>query len=190
LIGRRRAGTYLLAATGVFGILAFRAGDPIIALPLMVAATFSGLAVSPVISAMSAELFSTETRATSVAFVRGVFATMGGIIGPLFVGFLADRRLDIVGSIADSVFFASLLLIPALLLLWFLPESAGRELGNLSAAARIPAPDVAVMMKLGSTTQSGVGARPQETTERPESGIDIRPTQRPGHTPPPGGRET
>jgi MFS family permease len=183
LIGRRRAGTYLLAATGVLGILAFQAGDPILALPLMIAATFSGLAVSPVISAMSAELFSIETRATSVAFVRGVFATLGGIAGPLVVGFLADPKIDIVGNIGSSVFWVSLALIPALLLLWSLPESAGRELGSLSAAARIPAPDVPVMMKLSSTSRSG------QTSPSPEadSGVEpgpITPTQRPGHTAP------
>jgi MFS family permease len=183
LIGRRRAGTYLLIATGVFGILTFQAGDPVLALPLMIAATFCGLAVSPVISAMSAELFSIETRATSVAFVRGFFATIGGIVGPLTVGFLADPKIDIVGSIGGSVFWVSLALIPALLLLWFLPESAGRELGSLSAAARIPAPDVPVMMKLSSTPRRAEAPRSLEASSGIES-RPITPTQRPGHEPP------
>lgn len=147
-VGRRTSGTYLLFAAGILGILAFENSSSVLQAPLTVLATFCGLAASPIISAMSAELFALETRTTSVAFVRGVFGTAGGLIGPLFVGFLADESVDIVGNIGDSVSLVALALIPAILLLRYLPESAGRDLASLSAAARIPAPEASFVMQL------------------------------------------
>ena len=171
-VGRRTSGTYLLFAAGILGILAFENSSSVLQAPLTVLATFCGLAVSPMISAMSAELFALETRTTSVAFVRGVFGTAGGLIGPLLVGFLADESVDIVGNIGDSVSLVALALIPAILLLRFLPESAGRDLASLSAAARIPPPDASFVMQLQGQ---------EHPDHRPPGG----PEGQHGHGPPP-----
>lgn len=172
-IGRRRAGTYLLIAAGLAGVGVFKTASSGPQAFFMVLATFFALGASPVVSAMGAELFSLENRVASIAFVRGVFATAGGIMGPLLVGLLADSRLDIIGNIGDSVLIVSLALIPAILLIRALPESAARSLESLAAAARIPAPETPFVLQLGPAVPATSPLFPPQPTT-PE------PIQRPG----------
>lgn len=137
-IGRKPTGTIFLLAGCVFGIAVFQTAGRTAMFPLLALAIFFGFGVSPVMSALAAELFPTEMRATAVAFARSIFGTLGAITGPLTVGLLADRKIGLIGNVGDSVSIVALMYIAAALVLRLLPETAGRELESIAAAAQIP----------------------------------------------------
>lgn len=148
-IGRKPTGTIFLVAGMVFGIAMFQVQGRVAMFAAMALAVFFGLGVTPVLSAQASELFPTEIRATSVAFARSLFGTLGAIFGPLIVGVLADDRYGPIGNVGDSVSLLVLLFIPAALILQLLPETAGRELESIApalarpftgAAAALPSP--------------------------------------------------
>ncbi|GAC1361858.1 MAG: MFS transporter [Actinomycetota bacterium] len=129
--GRRRTGTLFLLVGMVSGMAAFQVqGRPLMFLALA-GGVFFGLGATPVVSTLAAELFPTEIRATSLAIARSVFGTLGASGGLLVVGFLASQHGP-VGSVGNSMPIAALALIPAVILLWRLPETARRELESLA----------------------------------------------------------
>ncbi|HEX2259313.1 MAG TPA: MFS transporter [Actinomycetota bacterium] len=143
--GRRRTGALFLVFGMVFGILVFQLDSAAWMFPAMILAVFFGFGMNPVLAAVASELFPTSIRATAVGVVRSVFGTVGGIIGPVTVGILADPRVaerlpgwPVFGDLGDSVCVAILANIPALLLLMSLPETAGRELESITAALDTP----------------------------------------------------
>jgi putative MFS transporter len=141
-IGRRRTGAIFLIGGLVFGIVLFQATDNAVIFAALALAVFFGLGASPVLNALVSELFPTAKRATAVAFVRSVWGTLGGILGPFTVGLVADPKHNLIGSVGDSVSLLLFLLVPAMLILQLLPETARRDLGSIAAASAIPAPDL------------------------------------------------
>jgi putative MFS transporter len=138
--GRRRTGTVFLFVGMVFGILVFQISDPTLMFPALVLAVFFGFGMNPILAAMAAELFPTALRATAVAFVRSIFGTIGGIAGPITVGVLAGASaaerfpsMPLLGNMGDVVGVVALMNIPAAIMLWQLPETAGSELESITA---------------------------------------------------------
>jgi putative MFS transporter len=131
--GRRRTGSLFLSVGMVAGIAAFQVHGRALMLGALALGVFFGLGATSVMNALSSELFPTDVRATSVAVARSVFGTLGASAGLLTVGLLADHN-GLIGTVGNSVSLAALALLPAVLLLWRLPETAGRELEEITRA--------------------------------------------------------
>ena len=98
-------------------------------------AVFFGLGISPVMSAFATELFPTEIRGQSAAWIRNVFEIAGYVFGPALVGILGDHATGAIGNIGDTVTLLMVMQIPAVFLVWkFMPETRGRELEEIAAA--------------------------------------------------------
>lgn len=139
--GRRRIGALFLFLGGISTIGVFQVASEQLMLPLMVIATFCGTGALAVITTLGAEIFPTGVRATSLAINRGLFATLGGIGGPLLAGALSNTNSGLGLAIGDSVSVTALMCVPAIMLLLTLPETRARELQQIEASAEIPEPD-------------------------------------------------
>lgn len=129
--GRRRTGGLFLAVGMAAGIAAFQVQGRGLMLATLALAVFFGLGATSVMNALSSELFPTSQRATSVAVARSVFGTAGASLGLLLVG-LVSAGGGLVGTVSNSVALAALALVPAIVLLLRLPETAGRELEDIA----------------------------------------------------------
>lgn len=143
--GRRTTGTLFLFVGMVFGIAVFQISDPTLMFPALVLAVFFGFGMNPILAAIASELFPTALRATAVAFVRSIFGTIGGIAGPITVGVLAGASaaqrfpsIPLLGHMGDVVAVVALMNIPAAIMLWKLPETAGTELENIGTGSPRP----------------------------------------------------
>jgi putative MFS transporter len=100
----------------------------------LILAVFFGLGVAPVMGAFASELFPTDIRSQSAAWVRNIFEIAGFVLGPFLVGYLGDHRTGAVGSIGDSVSLLMLLWLPGIyLVLRYIPETKGMELEDIQA---------------------------------------------------------
>ena len=134
----RRPTAMVYAAGGItFSIVLFQvSGKPISFVALMLA-VFFGLGMGPVMSAFATELFPTEIRGQSAAWIRNVFEIAGYVFGPALVGILGDHSTGAIGNVGDTVSVLMLLQVPTLYLLWrFMPETKGRELEDIEAESR------------------------------------------------------
>lgn len=134
-IGRRRTGVLFMLLGMVVGIGLFQATSKEQMFVFLVLSVFFGLGVTPVLGAITPELFPTEIRATAVATARSVFGTLGAMLGPFIAGHLGDRSYGPVGNIGDSVSLMLLAYVPAALLLLRLPETTGRDLTHMDHPA-------------------------------------------------------
>lgn len=139
-LGRRRTGAAFLAFAGLASLALFQAGEPALMLPLIALAVFFGAGASAIITTLATEIFVTKLRATALSLNRGVFATLGGISGPLLAGVLSNPTSAMSLEIGDSVSATSLLFFPALMVLLTLPETRGRNLEDVEASTEIPEP--------------------------------------------------
>lgn len=129
--GRKPAGLLFMSVGMLAGIAAFNVHGPVLLLVTLSLAVFFGLGATPIMGALASELFPTEVRATSVALSRSIFGTLGSSVGLLVVGLLAAHHA-LIGNVGGSVSIAALALIPAMVLLLRLPETAGRELEDIA----------------------------------------------------------
>lgn len=95
---------------------------------LWVAAVFSILAISILFKALGTELFPTSHRSTASG-VRVVVGTLGGIAGLSLEGSLYQLTGSHAGAITAMM---PVLLLPPLIVAFFLPETARRELEDVS----------------------------------------------------------
>ncbi len=111
-----------LALVGFYGA----SGWPI---PLLwVASVFSILAIGVLFKALGSELFPTSHRSTASG-VRTVVATLGGVTGLALEGGL----YELAGSHAAAIIWMTpVLVLPPLVIGLFLPETARRELEEIS----------------------------------------------------------
>lgn len=129
--GRRRTGALFLAVGMAAGIAAFEVQGQALMLATLALAVFFGLGATSVMNALSSELFPTAQRATSIAVARSVSGTAGASLGLLAVG-LVSAGAGLIGTVSNSVAIAALALLPAIVLVWRLPETAGRELEEIA----------------------------------------------------------
>ncbi|MDO8421250.1 MAG: MFS transporter [Parvibaculum sp.] len=127
-VGRRMVLTFtILPASALFYVF-YLTSDPYILVASWICALFLYFAAEVTLSALGAELFPTSYRATSAA-ARGVINVTAGI-----AGLAAESAIfPLVGSHATAIVIllsvAPLAIIPVLL---FLPETAGRNLEEVS----------------------------------------------------------
>lgn len=134
--GRRRVGNVYLVAATIAGVATYGVRGSALLFITLAMTAFFGLGSTSVANAYAAELFPTEMRLTAVALCRGFFGTLGGVSGPLFVGFLTGGEGQTVGTRAWVV---GLFFLAAAGVVRLLPETAGRELESMEATAQIRA---------------------------------------------------
>ena len=130
VLGRRASATiaYLLLAGGTFAGYTLHGAT---ALTVALAAAIFAVSVQPaVLNAWTTELFPTSQRADAFAWANNLLGRIGYVIAPIGVGYLAEH-IGWGGAVRGTAVFAVLALA---LILWLLPETAGRELEETAAA--------------------------------------------------------
>ena len=133
-VGRRPTGALAMVGMAGCGLLAY-SGSRVALVLGYVLGVLAGSVFAPAAGAFVNELFPTEVRA-SVAGWQIAAGVFGAVAGLLVFGAVAD-----VGdrfSIAAMVTF--LPMVPAVALLWWLPETRGRELESLEPVSVDPEP--------------------------------------------------
>jgi len=123
-VGRKPGGivVYLAVVLGVLGVYVL---DGTLALTLaMILAMFGLSAVLTLLNTVTTELFPTELRGDAFVWSNNLLGRIGYVLSPVVLGTLArDRGWGPV--LRASVVFP---VVGLLLLLWWLPETRGREL--------------------------------------------------------------
>jgi len=118
----------------VFTIILFQTTSESLAFVSLLLGVFFSLGMGPVMSAFATELFPTEIRGQTAAWIRNVFEIAGYVFGPAVVGILGDHESGAIGNVGDTVSAMMLFSIPVLWLVWrYMPETKGRELEEISA---------------------------------------------------------
>ena len=130
VLGRRKSAVlvYLLLAAGTF--FGYTLRSPAALTAALTAAIFAVSVQPAVVNAWTAELFPTELRADAFAWANNLLGRIGYVIAPIGVGYLAEE-IGWGGAVRGTAVFAVLALA---LILWLLPETAGRELEETAKA--------------------------------------------------------
>ncbi|MDQ3757290.1 MAG: MFS transporter [Actinomycetota bacterium] len=134
-IGRRPTAVIYFAMGAFWAVVLFQVQSKAWSFPALILAVFFGLGAAPVLGAFASELFPTDVRAQSAAWVRNIFEIAGYVFGPVLVGVLGDHATGAVGSIGDSVSLLMVLWLPGVyIVLRYIPETKGRELEDITGA--------------------------------------------------------
>ncbi|MDO8431490.1 MAG: MFS transporter [Candidatus Binatus sp.] len=125
-LGRRVMGTTFLFVAPLLTIWMYTApGFTIV--PVWILEVFFDIAAGTIMSAYSAEMFPTSYRSTAGSALA-VAGTTGGAIGLFLEGVL----FNFTGSHARSVCYLTVFWLIAPAIMWFFPETSGRELEEIS----------------------------------------------------------
>jgi len=128
-IGRRATTTVFFLASSAAMYMLFRVANDRAILAAMMATMFAYQAARTAISALSSELFPTGARATGYSLTVQVFGQLGWTLAPLAAGLLAGP----MGGLGKAAsLFAAGPLIGVALVLFFVPETRGKTLEQLS----------------------------------------------------------
>jgi len=130
--GRRVMGATFLFLSPVLTIWMYTASGWSI-VPAWILETFFDIASSTILNAYSAELFPTSYRSTAGSALA-VAGTTGGALGLFLEGLL----YNFTGSHARAVCYLTVFWIISPMIMWFLPETSGRELEEISPEANVP----------------------------------------------------
>jgi putative MFS transporter len=134
-VGRRPTAVLYFAMGAFWAVVLFQVQSKALSFPALILAVFFGLGAAPVLGAFASELFPTDVRAQSAAWVRNIFEIAGYVFGPVLVGVLGDHATGAVGSIGDSVSLLMILWLPGIwIVLRYIPETKGRELEDITGA--------------------------------------------------------
>ena len=129
MIGRRRGAVVVFLCVTSSALLAYNAHDFWWLTVGLTGSIFGSSAVLPVLNSFTLELFPTALRADGYAWANSVLGKIGYVIGPLAVGFAAERW-----GYGPALSVAAFFPLGALaLILARLPETGGRELEDTSA---------------------------------------------------------
>ena len=129
--GRRVMGAAFLFLAPLLTIWMYTApGRSIV--PAWILETFFDIAAGMILNAYSAELFPTSYRSTAGSALA-VAGTTGGALGLFFEGVL----YNFTGSHARAVCYLTVFWIISPMIMWFLPETSGRELEEISPEANV-----------------------------------------------------
>jgi putative MFS transporter len=132
--GRRPTSVVYFAGAITFSIVLFQTRNVAVSFVALMLAVFFGLGIAPLLGAFSTELFPTELRGQSAAWLRNVFEVAGFVFGPALVGILGDHATGAIGNIGDTMTFLMVLSIPVVWLVWrYVPETRGMELEEIAA---------------------------------------------------------
>ena len=129
--GRRVMGTAFLFLAPLLTVWMYTASGWTI-VPAWILETFFDFAGTMILSAYSAELFPTSYRSTASSALA-VAGTTGGALGLFFEGVLYNYT----GSLSRSVCCLTIVWIIAPAILWYFPETSGRELEEISPEANV-----------------------------------------------------
>ena len=124
--GRRVMGATFLFLSPVLTIWMYTASGWSI-VPAWILETFFDIAAGTILNAYSAELFPTSYRSTAGSALA-VAGTTGGALGLFLEGVL----YNFTGSHARAVCYLTVFWIISPMIMWFLPETSGRELEEIS----------------------------------------------------------
>ncbi|MGB8683270.1 MAG: MFS transporter [Candidatus Binatus sp.] len=127
--GRRVMGTAFLILAPLLTIWMYTASGWLI-LPAWILETFFDFAGMMILSAYSAELFPTSYRSTASSALA-IAGTTGGALGLFLEGVL----YNLTGSLSRAVCYLTVFWMIAPAILWFFPETSGRELEEISPEA-------------------------------------------------------
>jgi len=130
--GRRTMGAAFLFLSPLLTIWMYTASGWSI-VPAWILETFFDIASGTILAAYSAELFPTSYRSTAGSALA-VAGTTGGALGLFFEGVL----YNFTGSHARAVCYLTVFWIISPMIMWFLPETSGRELEEISPEANVP----------------------------------------------------
>ncbi|HEY6300327.1 MAG TPA: MFS transporter [Candidatus Binatus sp.] len=129
--GRRVMGAAFLFLSPLLTIWMYTAtGWSIV--PAWILEVFFDIAAGTILNAYSAELFPTSYRSTAGSALA-VAGTTGGALGLFFEGVL----YNLTGSHARAVCYLTVFWIISPMIMWFLPETSGRELEEISPEANV-----------------------------------------------------
>jgi putative MFS transporter len=127
--GRRAMGATFMFLSPLLTIWMYTApGWSIV--PAWILEVFFDIAAGTILNAYSAELFPTSYRSTAGSALA-VAGTTGGALGLFFEGVL----YNFTGSHARAVCYLTVFWIISPMIMWFLPETSGRELEEISPEA-------------------------------------------------------
>lgn len=128
-LGRRRGAIVVFLCVTASALLAYNAHSFLWLTVGLTGSIFGSSAVLPVLNSFTLELFPTELRADGYAWANSVLGKIGYVVGPLAVGFAAERW-----GYGTALSIAALFPLGALaLIVTRLPETGGRELEDTSA---------------------------------------------------------
>ena len=127
--GRRVMGTAFLFLAPVLTIWMYTASGWSL-IPVWILETFFDFAGTMILNAYSAELFPTSYRSTASSALA-IAGTTGGALGLFFEGVLYNHT----GSLSRAVCYLTVFWMIAPAILWFFPETSGRELEEISPEA-------------------------------------------------------
>jgi MFS family permease len=130
-LGRRVMGAAFLFLSPVLTIWMYTASGWSI-VPAWILETFFDFAATMILNAYSAELFPTSYRSTA-ASALAIAGTTGGALGLFLEGVL----YNLTGSLSRAVCYLTIPWIIAPAILWFFPETSGRELEEISPEANV-----------------------------------------------------
>ena len=124
--GRRVMGATFLFLSPLLTIWMYTASGWSI-VPAWILEVFFDIAAGTILNAYSAELFPTSYRSTAGSALA-VAGTTGGALGLFFEGVL----YNFTGSQARAVCYLTVFWMISPIIMWFLPETSGRELEEIS----------------------------------------------------------
>lgn len=127
--GRRKCAVLIYIVCAVSVVLAYQLHNFWLLTACLMLAIFGAIALLSLLNAYTTELFPTDMRADAFAWANNLLGRIGYVLAPIFVG-RAAAHIGWGNAVSLTAIAALMALI---LLLWFLPETAGRELEETSA---------------------------------------------------------
>jgi MFS transporter, putative metabolite:H+ symporter len=127
-IGRRRGAVVIFCVASISTLVAYLAHDFWLLTLGLTGGIFASSACLPVLTTLTLELFPTELRADAYAWSNNLLGRIGYILGPLSVGYGA-QRVGYGPAVACTAVFP---LFALALILTQLPETSGKELEETS----------------------------------------------------------
>jgi putative MFS transporter len=129
-IGRRAGAVIIFLITAGSCVAAYTIEEPGIGLTLaLIGAVFGAAAVLPVLNAFTTELFPTHLRGDAFAWSNNLLGRIGYVAAPAFVGIAAQTH----GWGPPAAITAIGPVLALGLILWWMPETSGRELEETAA---------------------------------------------------------
>jgi putative MFS transporter len=129
-LGRKIGASIIFVAAAVACVAAYTVTDDRLVMTLAVlGAVFGASAVLPVLNAYNTELFPTHLRGDAFAWSNNLLGRIGYVLAPAGVGLAAEHW----GWGPPVAWTAIGPILALLLILWWLPETSGRELEQTAA---------------------------------------------------------
>jgi len=127
--GRRKGAVLIYLISGVSVVLTYQLHNFWLLTASLMWAIFSAIALLSLLNVYTTELFPTDMRADAFAWANNLLGRIGYVLAPVLVG----RAAAHIGWGNAVSLTAIAVLMALIMILWFLPETAGKELEETSA---------------------------------------------------------